>query len=105
MEKLKFKTNINCSGCIATFTPFIEGKAGVNAWNVDTSTPDKVLTVEGELSQEEVVACSHLRRHLNSRQRGYTSAIFSGSPHFGIACSPGNPCGRKLHHRIHDSDQ
>jgi copper chaperone len=56
MEKLKFKTNINCSGCIATFTPFIQGKAGINAWNVDTTTPDKVLTVEGELSQEEVVA-------------------------------------------------
>jgi copper chaperone len=56
MEKLKFKTNINCSACIATFTPFIQGKAGVNAWNVDTTTPDKVLTVEGDLSEEEVVA-------------------------------------------------
>ncbi len=55
MEKLKFKTNINCRGCVAKFTPHIENAEGVQAWAVDTTTPDKVLTIEGELSEQEAV--------------------------------------------------
>lgn len=55
MEKLKFKTNINCMGCVAKFTPHIENAEGVQAWAVDTTTPDKVLTIEGELSEQEAV--------------------------------------------------
>ena len=52
---MKFKTNINCMGCVAKFTPHIENAEGVQAWAVDTTTPDKVLTIEGELSEQEAV--------------------------------------------------
>lgn len=55
MEKLKFKTNINCGGCIAKFTPHIENAEGVQAWAVDTTTPDKVLTIEGDITESEAV--------------------------------------------------
>ena len=55
MEKLKFKTNINCGGCIAKFTPHIENAEGVQAWQVDTTTPDKVLTIEGDLTEKEAI--------------------------------------------------
>ncbi|MBL7783938.1 MAG: heavy-metal-associated domain-containing protein [Saprospiraceae bacterium] len=54
MKELKFKTNINCMGCVAKFTPHIENTEGVESWEVDTTTPDKMLTVKGELSEEEV---------------------------------------------------
>jgi len=56
MEKLKFKTNINCGGCIAKFTPHIKDAQGVQAWSVDTTTPDKVLTIEGDLTESEAIA-------------------------------------------------
>ena len=56
MEKLKFKTNINCMGCVAKFTPHIENAKGVQAWAVDTTTPDKVLTIEGDLTESEALA-------------------------------------------------
>ncbi len=56
MEKLKFKTNINCGGCIAKFTPHIQNAEGVHAWAVDTTTPDKILTIEGDLTEQEAVA-------------------------------------------------
>ncbi len=56
MEKLTFKTNIMCMGCVATFTPFIQDKPGVKSWNVDITTPDKTLTVEGDLSKAELEA-------------------------------------------------
>lgn len=57
METLKFKTNINCSGCVAKVTPFLNGEEGVEKWEVDINNPDKILTVQtDELSPEEVIA-------------------------------------------------
>ena len=46
METLKFKTNVNCGGCIATVTPHLNQVKGIGKWSVDTSNPMKVLTVE-----------------------------------------------------------
>lgn len=48
METLKFKTNINCSGCINAVTPHLNKAEGVKSWKVDTINPDKVLTVEAD---------------------------------------------------------
>ncbi|WP_394772412.1 heavy-metal-associated domain-containing protein [Mucilaginibacter sp.] len=58
METLKFKTNIKCGGCIATVTPALDTLNGVNKWEVDTTNPDKILTVETDsgLKAEQVVA-------------------------------------------------
>ena len=44
-ETLKFKTTINCSGCIAAVAPALNQVAGEGKWKVDTDNPDKVLTV------------------------------------------------------------
>mgnify|MGYP001202678365 CR=1 FL=1 len=52
---MQFKTNINCGGCIAKVTPFLDETAGTGKWSVDTANPDKVLTVENEtLSVEDI---------------------------------------------------
>lgn len=48
METLKYKTNINCGGCVATVTPYLDKLAGVEKWEVDTQNPDKILTVKGK---------------------------------------------------------
>ena len=55
MRELKFKTNINCGGCISTVTPFLESENSIKNWQVDTSTADKILTVEGDAIQKETV--------------------------------------------------
>ena len=56
METMKFKTNINCSNCVAKVTPFLDKKAGKGSWNVDTESNDKILTVENsELTAEDIV--------------------------------------------------
>jgi len=46
--KLKFKTNINCGGCIKSVSGFINEVESIKEWNVDTENPEKILTVEGE---------------------------------------------------------
>lgn len=48
METQKFKTTINCGGCINAVTPTLNKIAGENNWQVDTSSPDKILTVKSD---------------------------------------------------------
>ena len=48
MQTLKFKTTINCGGCKAKVTPFLNETKGINKWAVDTDNPMKVLTIETE---------------------------------------------------------
>lgn len=54
---MQFKTNINCGGCIAKVTPFLDQVAGAGKWSVDTANPSKILTVENEsVTSEEIEA-------------------------------------------------
>ncbi len=55
METLKFKTNINCSGCVKAVTPHLNNAEGVTEWHVDTENPDKVLTVQATDANAETV--------------------------------------------------
>ncbi len=55
MEALKFKTNINCSGCVAAVTPFLNKEKNIEIWQVDIQNPDKILTVEGNTVKKEEV--------------------------------------------------
>lgn len=48
MDTLKFKTNINCDGCIKAVTPHLDKAEGIKSWQVNTGNPDKVLTVEAD---------------------------------------------------------
>lgn len=53
METLQFKTNIKCGGCIATVTPYLNDIPKLESWDVDTATPEKLLTVKGENGLDE----------------------------------------------------
>ena len=45
MEKIQFKTNIKCSGCVDKVTPYLNEVAGAANWEVDLQDPRKLLTV------------------------------------------------------------
>ncbi|MBH8557889.1 heavy-metal-associated domain-containing protein [Hymenobacter negativus] len=45
MSTLRFKTTINCGGCIKAVTPALNQEVGANNWQVDTANADKILTV------------------------------------------------------------
>jgi copper chaperone CopZ len=55
MSTTKFKTNIKCSGCVATVTPFLNEAVGADQWQVDTNDPSKILTVESEKDAAKVI--------------------------------------------------
>ena len=48
METLRFKTNINCGGCVKAVTPQLDKVEGIANWQVDTDNPEKILTVEAQ---------------------------------------------------------
>ena len=55
METIKFKTNIKCGGCIAAVTPFLTAENGIDKWEVDLQSENRVLSVETGKSAGEVV--------------------------------------------------
>ncbi len=55
MKTVKFKTNINCSGCIKSVTPFLNEVDNLDTWKVDTDNPDKILDVTLDDENETTV--------------------------------------------------
>ena len=54
MEKLKFKTNIKCGGCVAAVTPHLNEVAGENNWEVDLADDRRVLAVSADVPVTKV---------------------------------------------------
>ncbi len=65
MKTLKFKTNINCSGCVAAVTPALDGLKDIQHWEVDTASPNKILTINADESMAEARVVESLK------QKGY----------------------------------
>lgn len=56
MKTLKFKTNINCNGCVARVTPTLNKMEGVTQWKVNTTVPEKTLEIKtNKLSVNEII--------------------------------------------------
>lgn len=56
----QFKTNINCGGCVSSVKSHLDRAEGIAEWTVDTTNPDKILTVESTgITVEEVVSIIH----------------------------------------------
>ena len=55
MKTIKYKTNINCEGCIKSVSPFLNELDNIETWRVDIENPDKILQVHLEDENEEVV--------------------------------------------------
>lgn len=56
MKTLQFKTNINCGNCLRAVTPTLNDEKAIENWQVDTTNPDKILTVSGDVTADQVVA-------------------------------------------------
>ena len=52
----QFETNINCAMCVRSVTNFLNEVPGIERWEVDTESQEKVLTVEGSVTPETILA-------------------------------------------------
>ncbi len=55
MKILKFRTNAKCGGCVARIGEALGKVVPEGKWSIDLSTPERVLTVETDMSAEEIV--------------------------------------------------
>lgn len=55
MKTVKYKTNINCNGCINAVTPYLNELENIDSWKVDVNHPDKILEVILEDNEEKAV--------------------------------------------------
>lgn len=56
-KNFKFKTNINCGGCLEKATPFLNNAEGICHWQVNINDSNKVLTVHSKgITEEEIIA-------------------------------------------------
>ncbi|PKG44349.1 heavy-metal-associated domain-containing protein [Psychroflexus sp. MES1-P1E] len=53
MKNLKFKTNINCTGCLSKVSPQLNNENGIEEWDVDLNNSQKILTVKSNSTSEE----------------------------------------------------
>lgn len=56
MNTYQFKTNINCTSCIRSISPQLESAKGIQSWEVDIMSPEKLMKVESDLSENAVIA-------------------------------------------------
>ena len=56
METKEYTSNINCNACVNKVAPHFNDAEGVEFWAVDLEHPDRILTVEGSVSAEQVQA-------------------------------------------------
>lgn len=54
METIKFKSDIKCMGCVAKVSPYLNETVGQDNWEVDLTSPSKILTVSGNADEAKV---------------------------------------------------
>ena len=55
MKTSKFKTTAKCGGCVAEIGEMLDKVVARDQWNIDLSTPDRVLTITSDLSDDRVI--------------------------------------------------
>ena len=55
MKRLKFKTNINCTGCLSKVKPVLDAETQIEKWEVDLQSDDRILIVDTNIPVEKVI--------------------------------------------------
>jgi len=56
-KELKFKTTLNCGGCVSKVQNDLDNAEGISTWAVDTEDEDKILTVSSKgITEDEIIA-------------------------------------------------
>ena len=54
MTAHRYKTDLRCGACVARIGPLLDAAPGIAHWSADVTSPNKVLTVEGDVTAERV---------------------------------------------------
>lgn len=54
MNTYTFSTNFKCQGCVTRVGEKFDENTEIASWDVNLESPEKILTVETELSSEDI---------------------------------------------------
>lgn len=55
-KELKFKTTLNCGGCVSKVKTDLDNTTGIHEWSVDITNSDKILTVTSTgITPDEII--------------------------------------------------
>lgn len=75
MNKLKFKSNLTCQGCVSKVKPHLE-KLNIKDWNVDLNGKESLVTIEGDVKQQEVIDAFAAAGYDAKPKKGFLSGMF-----------------------------
>lgn len=55
MKERKFKTSAKCMGCVNAIAAKLNNVVSQENWSIDLNSPDRVLTVKSDASDEDIV--------------------------------------------------
>lgn len=55
MRTLRFKTNIESAQSVANISNFIDNTNGIKNWEIDLRSPDKILTIRGNVNRPSAI--------------------------------------------------
>ncbi len=56
MEERKYRTSAKCNGCVNAIAGKLDEIMGRGDWNIDLTSPDRVLTVKSDVPDEEIIS-------------------------------------------------
>jgi len=74
MKTLRFKTNLKCAGCMYAIKPYMDEIEGIQSWDVDLKSPNKIVEVETNTADPQ-----DIRKAIEKgiSQAGYTVELMS----------------------------
>jgi len=55
MKTLRFKTNLKCAGCMYAIKPYMDEIEGIQSWDVDLNSPDRIVEVVTDSASTEEI--------------------------------------------------
>lgn len=77
MQTIQVKTNLHCGSCLKKLSPVLQASPQVQHWEVDMNSPDKTLTVKGDITTSQVKALV--------KQAGFEASATEAMP--AVACN------------------
>ena len=53
---LRYRTNIHCGSCVQRLARVLEGIPGIHHWNADQTSPDRWVTIHGDINDRQARA-------------------------------------------------
>lgn len=74
-NKMKFKSNLTCNGCVSKVKPHLE-KLDIQNWNVDLKGKESEVIVEGNVKEDDVMRAFEAAGYKAVPKKGFLGGIF-----------------------------